>query len=292
MNNNKTKEIIGPLVFLDGLRGLAAFYVMVGHARWLLWEGYSNGYRLHPDAYNSFEKILVYFFACFRYGNEAVLFFFVLSGFVIHLRYSLALKTDNQTCKFDWIPFMKKRARRLYPPLLLCMLITLIADMLGPQLSPQILTEIPYYLKQPELMEPSHTIQTGLGNMLFLMNSYVPVWGTNGPLWSLKYEWWFYMTYPIFWLISKRSIMLVSMVMLGLYVLARQVDLGVFNLVSDVLSIMLVWWLGVTLADIYTKRIPFNIHWISIFVVLLPVLIMRQASFWTPVLWESFFLAW
>src|SRR5665213_1414486 len=34
------------LQFLDGLRGLAALYVMVGHARWLLWEGYREGFRL------------------------------------------------------------------------------------------------------------------------------------------------------------------------------------------------------------------------------------------------------
>src|SRR5665647_3307561 len=39
--NNKPSKANGSLLFLDGLRGLAAFYVMVGHARWLLWEGYS-----------------------------------------------------------------------------------------------------------------------------------------------------------------------------------------------------------------------------------------------------------
>ena len=35
------------LVFLDGLRGLAALYVMVGHARWVLREGYSEGFLKH-----------------------------------------------------------------------------------------------------------------------------------------------------------------------------------------------------------------------------------------------------
>ena len=42
------------LAALDGMRGLAACYVMLGHARWLLWEGYSEGYLassrpLHDD---------------------------------------------------------------------------------------------------------------------------------------------------------------------------------------------------------------------------------------------------
>src|SRR5262245_6559353 len=71
------------LAVLDGLRGLAAAYVMVGHARWLLWEGYAKGYALHPSDYSFFQKGLVYFFAFFKFGEEAVLFFFVLSGFVI-----------------------------------------------------------------------------------------------------------------------------------------------------------------------------------------------------------------
>ena len=82
------------LRFLDGLRGLAALYVMIGHARWLLWEGYSEGYLQHPDSYSQAGKALVYFFSIFRYGREAVLFFFVLSGFVIHLRYARKLKAE------------------------------------------------------------------------------------------------------------------------------------------------------------------------------------------------------
>ncbi len=40
--NDQPKTENGGLLFLDGLRGLAAFYVMVGHARWLLWEGYGK----------------------------------------------------------------------------------------------------------------------------------------------------------------------------------------------------------------------------------------------------------
>ena len=72
-------------LFLHGIRGLAALYVVVGHARWLLWEGYSGGYIKHPEKYTFFEKIQVYFFTSFKFGHEVVLLFFVLSGFVIHL---------------------------------------------------------------------------------------------------------------------------------------------------------------------------------------------------------------
>jgi hypothetical protein len=56
------------LLFLDGLRGLAAFYVMVGHARWLLWEGYGEGFQQHPGSYSIVNKVLMYFFSLFKYG--------------------------------------------------------------------------------------------------------------------------------------------------------------------------------------------------------------------------------
>jgi peptidoglycan/LPS O-acetylase OafA/YrhL len=80
---------------------LAAFYVMVGHARWLLWEGYGEGFLKHPESYTFAHKLLVYFFSLFKYGYEAVLFFFVLSGFVIHLRYARKLVANKTEAHFD-----------------------------------------------------------------------------------------------------------------------------------------------------------------------------------------------
>lgn len=111
--NNKPKTENGGLLFLDGLRGLAAFYVMVGHARWLLWEGYSEGFQKHPASYSTLNKALMYFLSLFRYGHEAVLFFFVLSGFVIHLRYARRMAEQGMAAKFDWAAFVWRRARRL-----------------------------------------------------------------------------------------------------------------------------------------------------------------------------------
>jgi len=107
------------LLFLDGLRGLAALFVMIGHARLLVWEGFSEGYELHPESYNAFNKMLVYFFSLFatKYGHQAVLFFFVLSGFVIHLKYAARLTADPNH-KFDHLNYFTRRIRRIYPPLI------------------------------------------------------------------------------------------------------------------------------------------------------------------------------
>ncbi|MBO9660262.1 MAG: acyltransferase family protein, partial [Chitinophagaceae bacterium] len=83
------------LAFLDGLRGIAALYVMIGHARWLLWEG-GAAFQSHMQDYSVWGKMQVYFFGLFKYGHQMVLFFFVLSGFVIHLKQSKAIANGGE----------------------------------------------------------------------------------------------------------------------------------------------------------------------------------------------------
>lgn len=246
------------LKFLDGLRGLAALEVMVGHARWLLWEGYSTGYLKHPQTYNIFSKALVYFFSAFRYGHQAVMFFFVLSGFVIHLRYSQKIQKDGQAVKFDFWTFLKRRAKRLYPPLVLAMVVTLFCDALGVSRNFVIYFHATPYDLINQNITMDHRALTAIGNLLFLMKTYVPTWGTNDPLWSLKFEWWFYMLYPLFFLITKRSVLLATLLMTLLFVLSFFGALWPMLLLRSVFSAMLFWWFGALLADIYTGKIPIS----------------------------------
>jgi peptidoglycan/LPS O-acetylase OafA/YrhL len=58
---------------LDGLRGLAALYIMVHHAHLALTQAYQNGLALHPGKYAWYDKVAVYFFSLFKFGHEAVL---------------------------------------------------------------------------------------------------------------------------------------------------------------------------------------------------------------------------
>lgn len=256
------------LKFLDGLRGLAALYVLVAHARWLLWEGYSEGYVQHPEAYPLPAKLLMYFFSTFRYGHAAVMLFFVLSGFVIHLRYAKQLNAQPDSAHFDWIPFVVRRFRRLYPPLLFAILLTLVLDSLGAALGFPIYFQQTAYPLVNANVTSSHDLSR-LFEALFLIPESGD-WGTNGPLWSLKYEWWFYMIYPLLWMISKVSIKAATGVMVAAFCLS-------FLLVSDwltparvIFSSMIVWWLGALLADIYSGRLKVSLWLVSLLIVLLP----------------------
>lgn len=245
----------GELAFLDGLRGLAAFYVVVGHARWLLWEGYREGFLRHPESYTLTHTLLVYFFSLFKYGYEAVLFFFVLSGFVIHLRYARKLVANRTEANFDWAAFVRRRGKRLYPPLLAAMALSFALDSVGVASGYSIYSQSTLYPVINENVLSHLDWLTFVGNLAYLMNTYVPVFGSDGPLWSLKFEWWFYMIYPLFWRVSKRSITAASGVMAVLFLGSFRPGLWPAALLRDVFSAMLVWWLGVLLADVWAGRI-------------------------------------
>jgi peptidoglycan/LPS O-acetylase OafA/YrhL len=276
--NNKPSTDNGGLLFLDGLRGLAAFYVMVGHARWLLWEGYNEGFQKHPASYSAINKALMYFFTLFKYGHEAVLFFFVLSGFVIHLRYARRIAEQGIVAKFDWVAFVWRRARRLYPPLLVAMGLALILDTLGNASGFPIYSQgTPYPVINVSVVSHLDGV-TALGNLAFVMNTYVPVFGCDGPLWSLKFEWWFYMIYPLFWCLSRRSIALATALMAALFVASYFPFGWPLRLLQDVFTAMLAWWLGALLADIFAGRLKWRWHWVAFGAGLTGVLALRCAG--------------
>jgi len=249
----KTKAPINTSI-LNGIRGLAALYVLIGHARWLLWEGYIEGYLLHPQSYNQASKILVSLLAFFGKGHVAVILFFVLSGFVIH--YSIIKREKN---KLDILDYFKRRFLRIYPPLLFCMLLTLVLDLTGKYIYGYSI----YFQSTPVPLINENIISnlnwiTAIGNLLMVQGIYTHVWGTNGPLWSLMYEWWFYMLYPcIFYLYKKNRYLSYAVVWL-LFIIASN---GLFDnkLASAVFNYLLCWSLGALLADVLLERI--SLHW-------------------------------
>jgi peptidoglycan/LPS O-acetylase OafA/YrhL len=251
------------LQFLDGLRGLAAVYVMIGHARWLLWEGYSEGYVKHPNQYSTLNKLLMYFFSLFKFGHEAVLFFFVLSGFVIHLKYAKNLSKPSPA-KFNWFDYLFRRAKRIYPPFLIALIITFLLDNLGRGMQWSIYNgTTPYQLINENFGHCSWDLKTFSGNLLFLYKQYVPIYGTNGPAWSLKYEWWFYMLYPLFLLMGTKKIIYPTLVLVLLFGASFFPKFWPEGLFPDVFSMMITWWLGVILAEVYAKRITIKFKYLS-----------------------------
>lgn len=274
------------LYFLDGLRGLAALVVLVGHARWLLWEGFAGGYKLHPQQYSLVGKVCVYLFSVFRFGHEAVLFFFVLSGFVIHLRYSRGLVKDPQA-QFDYLDFYKRRIRRIYPLFLFTLLLTFLLDKIGMCHGFSIYagrTPVPLLNNN---VHTNHELINLAGNLLFVSTDRVGIWGTNGPLWSLKYEWWFYMFYPILFLLTRKSFYLSLAVVVAAFLLSMTFNAAIAPFFFSVFQYLLSWWLGAVTADIYTRRIRVNPLYFSVFAVFIPLMIVKPGIVQNDALYDT-----
>jgi peptidoglycan/LPS O-acetylase OafA/YrhL len=91
--------------FLDGLRGLAALYVVLFHIR----AQFDPGAPLHPFATRSGEMATVWL----AHGHLAVDVFIVLSGFCLMM--PVAASPDKHL-KGGVAGYLKRRARRILPP--------------------------------------------------------------------------------------------------------------------------------------------------------------------------------
>jgi peptidoglycan/LPS O-acetylase OafA/YrhL len=278
--------------FLDGLRGLAALYVVLHHASAVLHEGWviqlkSYG-RFIPRAPGHLGWANV--FRVFHYGRTAVIFFFVLSGFVIHLKYARKLKADPAHARFGWGEYVKRRALRLYPPLILALAITMGCDWLGRRAAWPPFTGLTTYRFAYSPATSDHGAASLLGNLLFVQSAIVPTYGTNGPLWSLTYEWWFYMIYPALWWASRGGAWRASVVTVALGVGAMFLPRdGWWLLPRAVLPALPAWWLGAVLADVYAGRVGLRMAWLTPLALLLPVTFVLKAG--VPIEIQQFLIA-
>ena len=195
---------------LDAIRGAAALYIAAGHLC-----------RAHLPGHLSLQLV-------FSFGQEAVMVFFLLSGFVIH--WSVAPKPD-----LSFGRYLRQRALRIYPLFLLTLLLT---GLIG------------VWLHSPD---PRFGWDTLLGNVFMFQDfaivkpgSFVDVYGGVSVLWSLSYEWWFYLLYfplsrftPMAW--QPDAVALISLSQLGVHLVWP-------NFASRVLLYFCVWWIGVELA--------------------------------------------
>jgi len=179
------------LILLDGLRGGAAIYVMIGHAIWLL-----SSPSVSAENRAWWEWIQVVLRMIFRYGHEAVLLFFVLSGLAIHLR--LATSRVKGECRFDLWQYTRRRALRIYPPLIGAFIFTGVVDRVGQNINPIFYAAHSPFADLNDLLKlANYSFTTWVGNLLFIQSLVSPTLGTNGPLVSLSYEGFFYLFYPL-----------------------------------------------------------------------------------------------
>jgi peptidoglycan/LPS O-acetylase OafA/YrhL len=163
------------LIALNLMRGLAAVAVLLSHSR-------GDSFVIYgalPASQHGIAAQL--FFAATRLGHEAVMIFFVLSGFLVGGQVLTRLKED----RFGLEEYALDRVTRIFIPLVpACLLTAAISTFL--------------FQQPPSLL----SLIANMTGMSEVVNYSLPL---NPVMWSLTYEIWFYiLAGALAYMISKR----------------------------------------------------------------------------------------
>jgi peptidoglycan/LPS O-acetylase OafA/YrhL len=173
---------------LDLVRGIAALLVMAGHLRAYVFQSY--------DEISQTGVALKAFYFVTGLGNEAVIIFFALSGFLVGGK---ALQ-DLLARRFSWSRYLLRRFTRLWIVIVPALLLTILFDSIGSTVTHGVGYDGRFhdiYAVGPQAPGIDHSWLTFLGNLTFFQSIYVPVFGSDGPIWSLANEFWYYIVFPL-----------------------------------------------------------------------------------------------
>ncbi|MGV3456361.1 acyltransferase family protein [Sphingomonas sp.] len=197
---------------MDAMRAVLAVTVAFGHLWGLLVEDY------RPTA-----SVLVnsgYFLAGF--AHSAVILFFVLSGYWIAR--SVSARAERG---WRWDDYLIDRVARLGIVLVPALMLGGMLDWIGYHL-----LELPTHYGLTgawvftQDLSQSLTLRALVGNLLFLQHLIVPPFGSNGPLWSLAFEFWYYLWFPALWLALRYRRPCIALATLGIAFANPEIALG------------------------------------------------------------------
>ncbi|MGE3298517.1 MAG: acyltransferase family protein [Porticoccaceae bacterium] len=213
-------------LYLDWLRGLAAVIVFVTHVR--------GGYFVQWSDLDPGSKTWInyFLFGLTRLGREAVIVFFVLSGYLVGGQAILA----NAKGRFSLRSYFSARVARLYTVLIPALVLTALFDHL-----------------RGAWTEPTNGWIAFVANLAFLQGIQGEPYGSNAPLWSLAYEWWFYVLFGLGAAVAIRLSKL-TRIAAGLMLAGCIMVLWLKNL--PVLLMFPIWLCGVAIRGLPVPRRP------------------------------------
>lgn len=185
-------------VILDLVRGLAAMLVAVGHWRNIFFIDYPTVAQQTPRL----AHLLAVPYIVTSGGHQAVVLFFILSGYLISGSVFRLLRAKT----WRWGTYLSHRLVRLWVVLVPGLVLCAFWDNIGLRSG-----------TAPNLyhgMASNHMIgniatqlstKVFLGNLFFLSPIFVPTFGSDSALWSLPYEFWYYMLFPLGLLALRRE---------------------------------------------------------------------------------------
>lgn len=151
-------------LYLDLFRLIAATLVMLEHISIVRFSGGMIGF-FHS------------------YGHDAVVIFFVLSGYVITYVSDTKEKSAGN--------YLLSRFSRLYSVILPALILTIVLDTIGSRIDPTL------YAGKLQSNHPEYRFLINLFNVQQVWYLNIKPF-TNGPFWSMSYEFWYYVIFAAF----------------------------------------------------------------------------------------------
>jgi peptidoglycan/LPS O-acetylase OafA/YrhL len=136
--------------------------------------------------------ILDGFYLVTKLGHAAVMIFFVLSGYLV----GGSVLKDMVAGRWHWKDYLLKRGTRLYVVLVPALLLTAFWD----TTTGHFLASFSAHAGDAPVGTTLITSRVGMPaficNLFFLQTIVSPPYGSNVALWSLSWEWWYYILFP------------------------------------------------------------------------------------------------
>lgn len=182
---------------LNAMRTVAAFLVVISHLRALFFVDFGMSESATASAQ--------IFYAITSMGHPAVIVFFVLSGYWVGG--SAIRQIGNGS--FSWSDYSIARMTRLWLVLIPTIALTQLLDRTGAWANPtsSIYAGSAAYHTVVPAEGPLTTLGPleTFGNLFFLQSIHTATLGTNSPLWSLAYEFWYYALFPAALMLFSRK---------------------------------------------------------------------------------------
>jgi peptidoglycan/LPS O-acetylase OafA/YrhL len=252
---------------LDSFRGIAALIVVFHH----VFSRFNSSFG--SKITNPFYPVMDFVSAL---NVAAVMFFFILSGFSIRL----SLKNGMPITKTRLNDYLYRRFKRILPLYLIAIVLTVVCGIVIQQLH-----------------TADYSFKNLIGNMLFLQCSiaYKGNWfspyGSNGPLWSLSFEMFYYLFFPCFIYVFVKVCKNINMgsraylISLVLSLLFSIVCIGINNHYFFPYiafgTLFYIWYSGYFLAEAYLQEFILSLKpflFFTIIAIFLKLLLLKIAS--------------
>lgn len=237
------------LDILHCLRGFCALYVVIFHAKFILWAGGRQYLETHPrTTWGPADYVAFVLDLLSSSGYEMVVFFFVLSGFFI--RYAQHKKHRQAG------DFYVNRLVRIYPPFLISLGLAAVALLVVATQVPQALNATAGRELNATLATAWHELQTlnigGAAKAILFLHIDQHYLGDNVVYWSLLPEALFYLIVPLaFWRIRWYYVASALLFMVGIYCDWKSIPLN--NAARYLLTYNVYFAAGIGLYDIVVR---------------------------------------